>query len=102
MIRKVIPFVIITVFLLSGCSIEELKNDILGLKQDVEEKVDNVKNEVDRISDKVTETKDAIEDKYEKGKKVIEAVDDFIGSEEENPESAEKTEAGGVNTESNN
>ncbi|MBU2523780.1 hypothetical protein KKG71_01130 [Patescibacteria group bacterium] len=61
----------------SGCKLEELKNDILGIKQDVEEKIDNVKEEVDRISKEVTDTKNKIEDKYEKGKKVLEAIDEF-------------------------
>lgn len=65
--------------LMSGCSIDGLTSSLSEIKDDTLEKVENVKNEVDRVTNKVKETTDFVKDKYEKGKKVVDAIEEFTG-----------------------
>lgn len=72
-----IPTAIIAGLLLFGCGLDKIKSDLLGVKDEAEEKIENVKNEYERVKTDIIETKDKIENKYEKGKKVLEAIDEF-------------------------
>lgn len=83
MIRKLALLSAISILSLSlaGCGWQKISDDFFAAKAETEAKIENVKTEVERVSKNIQETKDRIEEKYEKGKKIIEAIEDFNETE---------------------